>query len=204
MTMAAGATAAGTAEGDGWHVKVATKARGVALGVDAAASTLAVESPTSDEKKEDAAAHAGSLSAEIVSKRLDEARTLFEDDKLLLAAHSLRGIDERAMRSVHLEILREAKAFERVLRDSTAPVAGEGEGDGDGGWTKQGEHSGRHNFCIYYKLGDPPSRGGGGGTGGQELSCRLETALHSDMLVPILSVLNESELYATVRTVSSH
>jgi len=114
-----------------------------------------------------------------ILKRLDESRILAKDDKLLLAAHLLHGIDEARLEPVHHDILREAAIFKTILRDSTASL----DRKNHGGWVKQGEHKGRHNFSLYYKLED------------RHLSCRIENVVRSDLLVPILSVLNESELY---------
>ncbi len=114
-----------------------------------------------------------------LSKRLDKARILGEDDKLLLAARYLRGIDSRHLQKFHHDILREAAIFQQLLNTTTDPS----------GWVKQGQHIGRHNFSIHYKIRETPH--------GQDLSCQLETVLRSELLVPIISVLNESELYTT-------
>ena len=114
------------------------------------------------------------------SNRLEKARILGEDDKLLLAAHHLQGIDSRYFQKIHHDILREAAIFQQLLKTTIDPS----------GWVKQGQHlTGRQNFSIQYKINETPL--------GQDLSCRLETVIHSDLLVPIISVLNESELYAT-------
>mmetsp|Transcript_12166 Transcript_12166/g.25781 ORF Transcript_12166/g.25781 Transcript_12166/m.25781 type:complete len:318 (+) Transcript_12166:680-1633(+) len=53
-------------------------------------------------------------------------------------------------------------------------------------WTKQGESCGRYDFTIYYKVED-----------GARLTCRIESPVPSSLLVPLLSVLNESALYGT-------
>jgi len=120
------------------------------------------------------------LSLDAILNRLDKARILGEDDKLLLAARHLQGIDSRHFQKVHHDILREAAIFQQLLKDNTTNLSG---------WVRQGQHIGQHNFSIYYKLNETPR--------GQDLSCRLETVIHSDLLVPIISVLNESELYST-------
>ena len=140
----------------------------------------------------------GPLTTDILN-RLDKANILAKDDKLLLAAYTLHGIDNRHLQPLHHDILREAALFKELLRDNTTYLEDENNNNNHGGWIKQGQHHGRHNFSIYYKLNNnnnnnkSSSRSGGGG--GQELSCRLETVIHSDLLVPLLSVLNESELY---------
>jgi hypothetical protein len=50
-------------------------------------------------------------------------------------------------------------------------------------WKKQGESHGEYNTTIYYKVEN------------RHLTCRLETPIESSLLVPLLSVLNESNLY---------
>jgi len=112
--------------------------------------------------------------------RLEKSLVLQKDEKTLLAAHLLEGIDEMHLQPGHREILREAAILKSLLKDNSTSL----DENNEGGWIRQGKHTGRHNFSIDYKLT------------GQELSCRLETIIHSDFLVPILSVLNESELYA--------
>lgn len=149
--------------------------------------TVHLSKQRTDEKKVDdpaAAYHEDELqplTTEILN-RLDRAKTLAKDDKLLLAAHLLNGIDDRHLQPTHREIVREAAIFKKLLREQS-------DESNNGGWTKQGRHTGRHNFSIDYKLNKSNQR--------QDLSCRIETLIHSDLLVPILAVLNESELYST-------
>lgn len=93
------------------------------------------------------------------------------------------------LQPVHHEILNEAAILQQLLGDNTTSLDnqnnGRTSGDNDGGWIKQGEHHGQHNFSLYYHHHTS-----------NQLSCRIETLTHPDLLVPILSVLNESELYA--------
>jgi hypothetical protein len=56
----------------------------------------------------------------------------------------------------------------------------------EGDWLKQGETHGRYDFTVYYKIAD-----------GGRLTCRVESPIPVSLLVPILSVLNESDLYQT-------
>jgi hypothetical protein len=52
-------------------------------------------------------------------------------------------------------------------------------------WIKQGESHGKNgDFTIYYKVQE-----------GARLTCRIESPIPTSHLVPLLSVLNESELY---------
>jgi hypothetical protein len=53
------------------------------------------------------------------------------------------------------------------------------------GWTKQGECHGDYDTTIFYKV-DPTTA---------HLTCRLETPIKSSLLIPLLSVLSESNLY---------
>lgn len=112
--------------------------------------------------------------------RLEKARILGKDDKILIAERLLRGVDHCHLKAIHFNILREAALFQSLLRDNAASLDG---------WVKQGKHTGRHNFSIHYKLNESAH--------GRDLSCRLETVIPSDLLVPIISVLNESELYSS-------
>jgi hypothetical protein len=51
-------------------------------------------------------------------------------------------------------------------------------------WKKQGESHGDYDTTIFYKVEN------------SHLTCRLETPIQSDLLIPLLSVLNESNLYS--------
>ena len=57
-----------------------------------------------------------------------------------------------------------------------------------GPWLVQGEHMGRRDVSVYYRVDKKT---------GSKLNARVESPIESDMLVPFLSVLNESELYAS-------
>ena len=61
--------------------------------------------------------------------------------------------------------------------------------DEDDEWIKQsGSHRySNYDFTIYYKIDTSSSR----------LTCRIESPIPSNMLIPLLSVLNESSLYET-------
>jgi hypothetical protein len=57
----------------------------------------------------------------------------------------------------------------------------------DQGWKKQGEVHGNRDTMIYYRVKHPENI----------IVCRMETPVESSLLCPLLSVLNESELYHT-------
>ena len=51
-------------------------------------------------------------------------------------------------------------------------------------WKKQGESHGEYDTTIFYKVEN------------KHLTCRLVTPIQSNLLIPIISVLNESDLYS--------
>ena len=57
-----------------------------------------------------------------------------------------------------------------------------------GPWLVQGEHMGRRDVSVYYRTDKKT---------GSKLNARVESPIEAEMLVPFLSVLNESELYAS-------
>ena len=117
-----------------------------------------------------------------ISARLEKATRCVQDEKFLLGASYLEGIDPSRLQSAHHHCLEEASQFKRLLGQVAHHRAEED------GWTKQGDYSqGSHEFTVFYKVD----------TDTNKISCRIETVCHADMLVPIISVLNESELYST-------
>lgn len=55
------------------------------------------------------------------------------------------------------------------------------------GWKKQGETHGKRDTMIYYKVNHPDNT----------IVTRIETLIESSLLCPLLSVLNETELFST-------
>jgi hypothetical protein len=129
----------------------------------------------------------------IISDRLQQAQRLGEDCKIFAAAALLEGIDPKHFQPVHHDIMKEAKLFRRLLEDSSSPIIASTNNNKSNNtnntdeWIKQGEqHGGRHDFAIYYKVSTT-----------NQITCRLETPIEPSLLIPILAVLNESELYKT-------
>jgi len=118
---------------------------------------------------------------------LQHSIRLYEKDKILSAAQLLLPINDTAcFEPIHYRILNEGLLFQQLLDESNdhhhtdntnicAPSKDE--------WIKQGERHGRHNFCIYYKLST-----------NNHLTCRIETPIPSELLVPLLSVLVRSNV----------
>ena len=117
-----------------------------------------------------------------------QAEHEYQEDRLLAAARLLRQVqDESRLQDVHRKMLRTAGDCEAFVHSITSSVD-HGDGGNDARWAKQGESHGRHDSVIYYKMG---------GAAGNCLTARVETPIPSSLLVPLLSVLNECELYKT-------
>ena len=102
------------------------------------------------------------------------------EERLLRAAEELKKLPPNRLSLHHREILERAADFETAIADLIEDP------NDDKSWKKQGESHGKRDAVIYYKV-DSQSR----------LTCRIETPIEASLLVPILSVMNESSLYAT-------
>ena len=124
------------------------------------------------------------------AKLIARAQHEYQEDRLLAAARLLRQVqDESLLQDVHRKMLRTAGDCEAFVHSITSSVDhGDGNDDAPSEWTKQGGSHGRHDSVIYYKMG---------GEQGNCLTARVETPVPSSLLVPLLSVLNECELYKT-------
>ena len=110
-------------------------------------------------------------------------------ERLLRAARVLSQLPASHRTPRHEEILAMAADFEHAIADLIQdPMKQQQQDDDDDGpaWKKQGETHGKRDALIFYKVDDQA-----------RLTCRIETAIEASLLVPILSVLNESDLYAT-------
>lgn len=122
------------------------------------------------------------------SQRLEEAVLLKKEDKMIAAAELLDGIDPNYFEPVHHIIVKEARVLRGVLRDCSSNP------NHDEGWTKRVEKHGKYHFSLETKL----KRYSDGCTDTHDvLTFRVVTPIESSMLVPVLSVLNESELYCS-------
>lgn len=118
-------------------------------------------------------------------KILEEAMRLYENDKILSAKRLLLRIKNTScFEPIHHRILNEGLLFQQLLDESNdhhhtdnTSICASSKDE----WIKQGERHGRHNFCIYYKLSTS-----------NHLTCRIETPIPSELLVPLLSVLVRS------------
>ena len=151
--------------------------------------------PTTDARREEAEATTLITDVNIISERLKQAQVLEEECKTFAAATLLEGIDPKHFQPVHYIIINEAELFRRLLHDSASLITASNDDNNNKSnetnnsdeWIKQGEqHDGRHDFAMYYKVSPT-----------NQITCRLETPIEPSLLVPILAVLNESELYQT-------
>lgn len=105
---------------------------------------------------------------------LTQAQELLSEERYLSAAALLRQVDSTKLTTEHCRCITMAEACQAVLNDLLQPP--------DTTWLRQGETR-RHPASIYYRF-EP------------DFTCRIESPIPSSLLVPLLSVFNESHLYA--------
>lgn len=112
---------------------------------------------------------------------LDEVDHLYEEEKILDAARLLLKMEHRdKLPEKYRSIIDLAEEFENAIADITGPP------DESSDWTKQGEHQGKWPTLLYNKFDEEV-----------RLSVRIETPIEASLLVPLLSVLNETDAYDT-------
>jgi hypothetical protein len=108
-----------------------------------------------------------------------QAEAYYKEERLLQAARLLRRVeDPKYLTERHHKLLKTAEIVEQAVGELLAAPNGD--------WKKQGESHGDYETSIYYKVDS-----------GARLTCRMESPIPSSLLVPMLSVLNESSLYHT-------
>ena len=108
------------------------------------------------------------------------AEKLFAAEKVLEASRHLQNVkDTNLLARQHHRMCKVASECDAAISDLLSEP-----GTSESGWTKQGESHGHHDTDIYYKV-----------DGDAKLTCRLETPIELSLLVPLLSDLNESNLY---------
>lgn len=132
--------------------------------------------------------HVGIMEQEqTMSSKLDDhslialAEEHYKQDRLLVAARFLHQVKNKdLLKHQHHDIVEKARTCENLVAQLKSPVKV--------GWTKQGETHGKYDTMIYYRM-DPETN--------TKLTARVETPIEPSLLVPLLSVLNETELYPT-------
>lgn len=113
---------------------------------------------------------------------LQRAEELFAVEKLLQAAQLLEQVQDKSLlQEKHHWMLRWAKIIEEGMKDLKISPSAEGTD-----WKKQSESHGHRDFTVYYQVNDE-----------NHLTCRIDSVVESSLLVPIISVFNESDLYDT-------
>jgi hypothetical protein len=114
------------------------------------------------------------------STLLQRADEHIKEERLIFAARLLRKVkDTSQFTDHHIWVLQKAGRGEQVVREGMA------EPDLDE-WKVQGEsHDGTYDTIIYYKIVD------------SYLTARIETPIQKSLMVPLLSVFNETQLYTT-------
>jgi hypothetical protein len=119
------------------------------------------------------------------SDLMEQAAVLYQEERILEAARLLRQVQEDAsLTQFHQRLLHNAEICEKAVTDLLSEPSSTSTSTSDDGWKKQGESHGHYDTSIYYKV-----------ESGARLTCRMETPIPSSLLVPLLSVLNESSLY---------
>ena len=113
---------------------------------------------------------------------LQKAEEFYSEERLLKAAELLRQVkDQNLFTDRHKMILHWAKlvedGIEKLLQDPE---------DDNSPWIKQKEKHGHRDFLIFYQV-----------TKENKLIARIDSAFEPSLLVPLLSVFNESDLYAS-------
>ena len=126
-----------------------------------------------------------------------QAEALVMEECLLAAARLLEQVKNPSLfLQSHLDLLKQAAAFQVAIEDLlgpppltlTLPLPSDDDdrqnsNGSDSEWTKQ---SGNTAMDIYYKVDDEA-----------RLTCRIDSPMEASLLVPLLSVLNEVNLFTT-------
>ena len=113
---------------------------------------------------------------------LRRAEEFYSEERLLKAAKLLKQVkDESLFTYRHKMILR----WSELVEDGIQKMLQDPEQDGSP-WKKQKEQHGHRDFLIFYQV-----------TNENKLIARIDCAFETSLLVPLLSVFNESDLYAS-------
>lgn len=114
---------------------------------------------------------------------IQQAEEFYSIERLLDTAKLLRQVKDKSLLTPkHEWMLRWAGMVERGMEDLMVPPDNEGSD-----WTKQGETHGHRDFTVYYNYSEDKNH----------LTCRIDSVIESSLLIPIIAVFNESDLYDT-------
>jgi hypothetical protein len=118
------------------------------------------------------------------------ADELFAEERLLAAARALRQVrDTSLLEAKHRSILKFAAAMEAGIQNLLESPEVSAVADGSttkSVWKKQAERHGHRDFFVYYQVDD-----------NNQLTSRIDCAIESSLLLPLISVFNESALFNT-------
>lgn len=110
-----------------------------------------------------------------------QAQVEIDGERFLVAARLLQRVNNQdALKPAHQKVIEKAKIIDDIIKTHMIPA------EEDTEWKKQAETHGNRDTIIYYKV-----------EGHSKLTCRIETPIEASLLVPLMAVFNESELYET-------
>jgi hypothetical protein len=113
---------------------------------------------------------------------IQQAEAFFSDQQHLKSAKLLRRVsNQRLLTAKHRRILEMACAAEEVYRELSLPHPE------DQGWSQQGNTHGNRHSLIYYKVTAQT----------KAITFRIDIPIEASLLVPVMAVLNETDLYTT-------
>jgi len=123
-----------------------------------------------------------------MSTGLDDSRLIQEADAFLAEARLLDAVqcldqvsDCSLLTPKHEWTVRWAKMVQEGMEALLSPP------DMDGSeWKKQGETHGHRDFTVYYRRAEE-----------NQTECRIDSLIEGSLLIPLLSVLNETDLFET-------
>jgi hypothetical protein len=110
---------------------------------------------------------------------IQQAEAEVDTERYFRAAKLLQAVQNQGLlQPQHHRLLELAVSTQAIKDDLLLPHPE------DGGWKKQSETHGHRDTSIYYKVNKNAS-----------MLCRIETPIEESLLLPIISVFNESELF---------
>ena len=132
------------------------------------------------------------------AEALSQAKEHMRKDQILAASRLMKQINSipEEDAAFQKEVETKAALIEHIIADLLSNPEEQGEGDAADAeaeaddanekWIKQGESHGNRDTVMYYQV-----------TEDLQLKCRLETPIESSLLVPLLAVLCETDLYTS-------
>lgn len=115
------------------------------------------------------------------AERIRLADSHYADSEFIRASQHLQSVKDEALLTPEYRRIIDLANKAELTKKELLSLHPENEG-----WTKQQEVHGHRDTALYYKVNPDTS-----------ILCRIETPIEQSLLVPLVSVMNESELYAT-------